>query len=255
MSVAEVLVGIDGPKSTPFDYTLSPGEGFEPTAVFAIFDGTAAGGTFLPCLTFLSQDGRILSRVFPTASVPAGDIADVTYSPFALSPTSGAASGNMLTRLPINLQNPAISGADAGNAFPQVLVLSGGDFGGWAMVKSLESIIYGLVAIPTSYKSGATVRLKFGAQASTGTVRLQVGSARKADGAVYDPMAFTTETAQNIAIAAIKTVVQASFTLTSAPAQGELLLLEIIRQGNNAADTLADTLYLLGAWIDVTIGP
>lgn len=87
MATAEVLAAEDGPFNAPHDYVLSAGEAFEPTTIAAQFDGTGAAGAFLACCSFLSQDGKLLGRVFP-AAIAKGDVAVVTYSPFALSPSN-----------------------------------------------------------------------------------------------------------------------------------------------------------------------
>lgn len=76
-----VLIGNDGPVDSPKTYRVPPGVGFVPTAVTARFDGTAAGGSFLPCLTFKSQSGLILQRQYPTEGADSGGDYIVSYRP------------------------------------------------------------------------------------------------------------------------------------------------------------------------------
>lgn len=86
--------------------TIGPRAGASPVSVeltelgtvdvegsFAHFDGTGASGSWLAALTIRSQNGAILSRVWPSTTLAAGDTADVTYVPLSVE----AASGSSLT--------------------------------------------------------------------------------------------------------------------------------------------------------------
>ena len=68
--------------AVPFEYRLAPGEAFALSTVSAEFDGSGAGGSFLPALAMYSQNGELLARTFPATAVTAGDSAEVTFSPF-----------------------------------------------------------------------------------------------------------------------------------------------------------------------------
>jgi hypothetical protein len=67
---------------TPFAYQLAPGESMALSTVAAVFDGSGAGGDFLPALALYAQSGELLSRTFTSEAVAAGDSAEVTFSPF-----------------------------------------------------------------------------------------------------------------------------------------------------------------------------
>lgn len=67
--------------ATPQSYTVPGSTEVEPLSAFARFDGTAAAGPWLPCLSFFSSGGLLLARVFPDGQLAVGDTADVTYSP------------------------------------------------------------------------------------------------------------------------------------------------------------------------------
>lgn len=82
MASAPVLVSNEGAVPTPNGYTVPPGLDFIPDAVTAVFNGASAGGAFLACLSFYSQDGLLLARTFPETPLNAGDSAEVTYAPF-----------------------------------------------------------------------------------------------------------------------------------------------------------------------------
>lgn len=51
-------------------------------SVSAQYDGAGASGTFLPCLSILSQDSKLIGRYFPSQSLAVGDSGEVTYGPF-----------------------------------------------------------------------------------------------------------------------------------------------------------------------------
>jgi hypothetical protein len=65
----------------PFEIPLGANDAFEPLSAFAHFDGTAAAGAFLPCLTYYTQDGKVFARAFPADDVAAGASADVSWFP------------------------------------------------------------------------------------------------------------------------------------------------------------------------------
>lgn len=68
--------------AVPFPYRLAPGEALGLSTVSAEFDGSGAGGSFLPALAIYAQSGELLSRTFTSEAVTAGDTAEVTFSPF-----------------------------------------------------------------------------------------------------------------------------------------------------------------------------
>lgn len=80
--------------AAPQSYTVPGSTEVEPLSAFARFDGTAAAGPWLPCLSFFSSGGLLLARVFPSEQMAVGDVADVTYSP---ATSSGGSSGESAT--------------------------------------------------------------------------------------------------------------------------------------------------------------
>lgn len=68
--------------ATPAVYTVPGSTEIQPLSAFASFNGAAAASAYLPTLTFYSDAGIILARVFPGVSVAAGVSADVTFAPF-----------------------------------------------------------------------------------------------------------------------------------------------------------------------------
>jgi hypothetical protein len=67
--------------ATPETYELGATETLNPRAIFAHFDGAAAAGPFLPCVTYYTQDGLVFARSFPADEVAAGASADVSWFP------------------------------------------------------------------------------------------------------------------------------------------------------------------------------
>lgn len=88
------LITRPGPAPAPLTYELGAVEEIQIKTAYATFDGTGASGDFLACLTILAQSGQILSRVFPSTTVKAGNVANVSYAPF---PGGLASSGGGYT--------------------------------------------------------------------------------------------------------------------------------------------------------------
>ena len=82
----------DGPYAAPYAYQLAASESWQALTISATFDGTSASGSFYPCCSIYTQDGKLVSRDFPSASVAAGASAEVTYHPFLRTSTSGSVS-------------------------------------------------------------------------------------------------------------------------------------------------------------------
>ena len=73
---------IDVPGGTaPQGYKLPPGEAMQVEAVTATFDGSSAGGAFLPTLAFYAQSGELLARQFAEQQ-EVGQVSEVTFAPF-----------------------------------------------------------------------------------------------------------------------------------------------------------------------------
>ena len=73
-------------------YTVPGADTIEPLAASVSYDGTGAAGAFMPCLSIYSQDGHLISRTFPAASVAQGSSSEVSFIPF-VPPASGSAGG------------------------------------------------------------------------------------------------------------------------------------------------------------------
>ena len=82
MSSPPVQIYNASPEPSPNEYVVPAGLDFIPTSVAATFDGSAAASGFRPCLSFYTQDGRLVARSFPEDELLAGESAEVTFAPF-----------------------------------------------------------------------------------------------------------------------------------------------------------------------------
>lgn len=88
----QILPG--GQSSAPFTYTIPASTAFTLLAVRATFDGTSAGGAFLPCVQLVSDAGIVMAETIGS-SVAAGGSADASFFPWVKRQTV-ATSGNYL---------------------------------------------------------------------------------------------------------------------------------------------------------------
>lgn len=79
-------------QPTPLDYVVAGAQEIVPKAVYASFDGSGAGGDFLPVLQIISDSGHIVASC-PAAKVAAGASADVTWFPRVAGNTQVAGDG------------------------------------------------------------------------------------------------------------------------------------------------------------------
>lgn len=95
--------------STPARYQVPGSTDVQALSAFAHFDGTAAASSFRPALTFYSDAGLILARVFPGETVSAGDTADVTFAPFLDTASQATQIISALSLFDTTLAAPAAS--------------------------------------------------------------------------------------------------------------------------------------------------
>lgn len=143
-NVADVVITRDGPEAAPFTYTLGATEYWEAESIQATFDGGGASGTFLPCCSVYSQDGRLLSRDYPPGvTVAAGSEVGVSYHPrraAAVAAASGTslswgmvrrdsqvvASGSGFTAVDFDTTNVNVQFGSSGDGVVSVTVGAGG---------------------------------------------------------------------------------------------------------------------------------
>jgi len=83
VSAADALITRDGPVAVPMDYTVPATASILPVTVTATFDGSAAGGSFLPTLEVLSPNGDVIVRCPITPAIAAGASAAASWFPGA----------------------------------------------------------------------------------------------------------------------------------------------------------------------------
>lgn len=80
-------IGSLGNSGTLTTYVVPGSATVEPVSASAVFDGTNASGSFLPCLTFKTITGAVIARC-PAPEVAAGDTAEVSWFPRVAAPTA-----------------------------------------------------------------------------------------------------------------------------------------------------------------------
>lgn len=165
-----------------------------------------------------------------------------------------AAGGSGTKRFPIDLHTPQ-SSTNAGNAFWSVLAQTNYDMGHWQYVRDVDGRVFGQVLVPSELAAtpNAKIRLALAANATSGVTRMSVATKDPADGETVN-VSFTSETAQDVAVPGTAYLRKdISFTLTNAPAAGDLLIVSVFHEGAHANDTLAVNTLLLGAWLEVDV--
>jgi hypothetical protein len=84
-----------GPVDTPYAYTVSGTGTVTPRACQAVYDGSGAGGDFIPACIFKSQSGHVISRAILQSTIAAGASAEVSWFP-GVSPAVTSSAGSVL---------------------------------------------------------------------------------------------------------------------------------------------------------------
>lgn len=69
-------------QSTPGDYVLSQAQSFTIGAVYALYDGSGAAGSYVPTLEIVSDSGHKVLTVPQDTTITAGSNAEATWAPF-----------------------------------------------------------------------------------------------------------------------------------------------------------------------------
>ena len=88
-----------GSGAAPQDWTLPDSLTMTLKAARAVYDGSAAVGSFLPALEIISDAGLPVGIYVSQTSVAAGDSADVSFAPFLRSPTAPSTGGGTLDQV------------------------------------------------------------------------------------------------------------------------------------------------------------
>ena len=216
---------------------------------FARLDGTAAT-SFQPCLRVKTPNGAIMFECVGT-TVAGGGTADVTWF-HGLVASAASSSGTTTTR---NVVVPMILPDFHGNAYPALssnLGLSNprdlvptfqtGQDGTWD----------GRTRIPADYVSGGTLTLTMVVNATSGAVRVRVGTAVVAAG-VSENTAYTQESYVNQSVpASALQRFDTAFTLSSTLAALSDLNVQVTRNGTSGSDTCGSDVMLWQAVLSYT---
>jgi hypothetical protein len=105
-------------------------------AVYAEFDGSGAAGSFLPCVTLISDSGDVIGRaVDPSSPVAAGGSADVTFFPGVKGAGAAASSTPdylVLTGVGQTVLDPPVGDSD--HAKFNAATAESNDLGSWTFV-------------------------------------------------------------------------------------------------------------------------
>lgn len=146
-----------GPFSVPYAYTLGAAESFQVESISAVWDGTSASGSFLPCVSVYSQDGKLLGRFKGDITVSAGDaFTEGTFAPFLKGVTqtatpSAATAPTVATFYRRVSQGDAAqtigAGATANLTWPHAALPSNGSITGPIIGSTFASINMNCIAI------------------------------------------------------------------------------------------------------------
>jgi hypothetical protein len=135
--------------AVPVEYELPASAEFILKAVTAEFDGSGAGGAYLPCVTIVSDSGHVIARaVDPGVSVAAGASAEVSWFPGVKH--SGASTSTSADAYPIH-EDANILGLDASGAW----------FDHWSLAPTVDAACIGAGYLPSDGTQGAYVATRF----------------------------------------------------------------------------------------------
>ena len=118
--MADVALLDNETAATPTGYTVPGAQEIILKSVTATFDGTGAGGSFVPTLEILAPNGSVLAACPVASSVAAGASADVSWFPRV----GGAATKKLLSE---SLYGTATTCLDSGHTFINLTHSSGPD--------------------------------------------------------------------------------------------------------------------------------
>ena len=157
--------------------------------------------------------------------------------------------------IPIDIRNPQVA-SNPGNSFFNVINLSNvGDVGVWDFVKSVQGNVFGFARLPPALNINPNARiiLTFMANATTGITVVQVATKTINTSTSFNT-ALVSETKQNKTVPG--TAYQrfdVTFNLTNQPATDDEMVVEIMHNGTDGAETLAVDLLLVDAVLAVDI--
>lgn len=164
-------------------------------------------------------------------------------------------------RIPIDIKNPGIT-ENVGESFATILLLTvpapDFDLGVWEMLdNTADSALYGIVSVPPVIGGtpAAKIVILWASASTTGNnAYLKVSTRHVADtealdGAYTDVQGPTAHADSTTANAINEDV----FTLSTQPAASDFMLVEIFRNNLNVLDTLASSIFILEAYLEIDL--
>lgn len=160
-------------------------------------------------------------------------------------------------RVPIDLRAPD-SQTNPGNSFWTVEGLTAHDLGAWQFLPNVDGSVFGVAHVPKNIAGApaAKIVLILAANDAAGLITVMdvLTAAVASDAESIDPASLVAvgTTAITLPSAAYNTKEQ-SYTLASQPSSDDLLLVEILHDGNDGADTLGVNTILVEAYLEIDI--
>jgi len=190
----------------------------------------------------------------PAAPTAAGgtNTTQIATTAFVQAALSGVVSVRT-SSFPVDLRNPD----NTGNAWPRVETMTAWESYYWGLTNDVVGSVYGLVRVPENLAGtpAAKIAIEISSSATTGVTSMAVATASVPDGSSLNPASLAFETTQNVTTPATAHArKKVTFTLTTPPAAGDLMIVRVYHAGTDGSDTLAVPTRLHGAWLvcDVT---
>jgi hypothetical protein len=238
--MADISILQSAAATVPTGYTIAGAQEIVLKSVTASFDGTGAGGSYVPAVQVVDPSGHIVGTFTLQQTLAAGASADISWFP-GLAGTASSTPVTGTVQVPVYLDTPD----NSGNSFP-TLTLSNGFTTVQRILPALshagDGTWVGSIPVPEDYSSTPKVIISAVTNAVAGAVRWVVGTSVIAAGGREDS-AFTDETAQNVTVpGTTSTRFDSTFAITgNTPVAGASLNIRVKRNAANAGDTCTAT--------------
>ena len=160
-------------------------------------------------------------------------------------------------RIPIDFRNPRVSTL-AGNCYWTVIALTNIDLGVWDFVKDVQGKLYGTVTVPAGLAGTVSpaIVLSIMANAVAGVTSINVATKAVAPTAESINATLTSDTRQDITVPGTAYLDSAvTFTVGDLAnvVANDILIVEVLHDGTQAADTLNSDTLLVEGWLRVDL--
>jgi hypothetical protein len=235
--VADISILDPAVHAAPKSYMIHGAQEIVLKGVTATLDGTGAAGTWVPALQVVDPSGFVVGTYTCGTVLAAGASADVSWFPgVSVSAHGGSVTATFTSYVPFD-------GPDTNGNGYLALTASQGFANVRRVVPAFRSGLFGTwegsIPVPSNYISGGQITTSFVANATTGVLRHRVGTAVVAAG-VSEDTAYTQEAYVNVTVpgTALRRF-DTTFVLSTLPALGSNINVQVTRDGANVADTLA----------------